>query len=78
MSPEQLQAVSKNLAPVLRNLGPQIVARKLRDRQQALLCLQLRPTKNDSYARRNKAVFPRINLRMRAVIDPTTAESSRQ
>jgi Protein of unknown function (DUF4242) len=79
MSPEQLQAVSQKSCSVLRNLGPQIQWLESYVTNNKLYCVYIAPNEEMIRMHAQQGGFPANQIsEVRAVIDPTTAESSRQ
>jgi uncharacterized protein DUF4242 len=78
MSPEQLQAVSKKSCSVLRNLGPQIQWIESYVTDNKLYCVYIAPNEEMIRMHAQQGGFPANRIsEVRAVIDPTTAESSK-
>jgi hypothetical protein len=79
MSPEQLQGVSQKSCSVLRNLGPQIQWIESYVTDNKLYCVYIAPNEEMIRMHAQQGGFPANRIsEVRAVIDPTTAESSRQ
>lgn len=79
MSPEQLQAVSQKSCSVLRNLGPQIQWLESYVTDNKLYCVYIAPNEEMIRMHAQQGGFPANRIsEVRAIIDPTTAESSRQ
>ena len=79
MSPEQLQGVSQKSCSVLRNLGPQIQWIESYVTDNKLYCVYIAPNEEMIRMHAQQGGFPANQIsEVRAVIDPTTAESSRQ
>jgi hypothetical protein len=79
MSPEQLQAVSQKSCSLLRNLGPQIQWLESYVTDNKLYCVYIAPNKEMIRMHAQQGGFPANQIsEVRAVIDPTTAESSSQ
>ena len=79
MSPEQLQAVSQKSCSVLRNLGPQIQWLESYVTDNKLYCVYIAPNEEMVRIHAQQGGFPANRIsEVRAVIDPTTAESARQ
>ena len=79
MSPEQLHAVSQKSCSVLRNLGPQIQWLESYVTDNKLYCVYIAPNEEMIRMHAQQGGFPANQIsEVRAVIDPTTAESSRQ
>lgn len=77
MSPEQLQAVSQKSCSVLRNLGPEIQWIESYVTDNKIYCVYIAP--NEELVRRHaeQGGFPANRIsEVRAIIDPTTAESA--
>jgi hypothetical protein len=79
MSPEQLKAVSQKSCSVLCNLGPQIQWLESYVTDNKLYCVYIAPNEEMIRMHAQQGGFPANQIsEVRAVIDPTTAESSRQ
>jgi Nickel responsive protein SCO4226-like len=79
MSPEQLQAISQKSCSVLRNLGPEIQWIESYVTDDKIYCVYIAPTEAMVRMHAQQGGFPANRIsEVRTVIDPTTAESSRQ
>jgi hypothetical protein len=79
MSPEQLQAISQKSCSVLRNLGPQIQWIESYVTDNKIYCVYIAPNEEMIRMHAQQGGFPATQIsEVRAVIDPTTADSSRQ
>ena len=79
MSPEQLQAISQKSCSVLRNLGPQIQWIESYVTDNKIYCVYIAPNEGMVRIHAQQGGFPANRIsEVRAVIDPTTAESSKQ
>ena len=79
MSPEQLQAISQKSCSVLRNLGPEIQWVESYVTDNKIYCVYIAPNEEMIRMHAQKSGFPANRIsEVRAIIDPTTAESSRQ
>jgi hypothetical protein len=79
MSPEQLRAVSQKPCSVLRNLGPQIQWLESYVTDNKLYCVYIAPNEEMIRMHAQQGGFPANRIsEVRAVIDPITAESSKQ
>jgi hypothetical protein len=79
MSPEQLQAISQKSCSVLRNLGPQIQWIESYVTDDKIYCVYIAPNEEMIRMHAQQGGFPANRIsEVRAVIDPTTAESARQ
>jgi hypothetical protein len=79
MSPEQLQAISQKSCSVLRNLGPEIQWVESYVTDNKIYCVYIAPNEEMIRIHAQEGGFPANRIsEVRAVIDPTTAESSRQ
>jgi hypothetical protein len=79
MSPEQLQAVSQKSCSVLRNLRPEIQWIESYVTDNKLYCVYIAPNEETIRMHAQQGGFPANRIsEVRAVIDPTTAESSKQ
>jgi Nickel responsive protein SCO4226-like len=79
MSPEQLQAISQKSCSVLRDLGPQIQWIESYVTDNKIYCVYIAPNEEMIRIHAQEGGFPANRIsEVRAVIDPTTAESSRQ
>ncbi len=76
MSREQLQAVSQKSCSVLRDLGPQIQWVESYVTDDKLYCVYVAPNEELVRTHAQQGGFPANRIsEVRAVIDPTTAES---
>jgi hypothetical protein len=79
MSPEQLQAISQKSCSVLRNLGPQIQWIESYVTDNKIYCVYIASNEEMVRIHAQQGGFPANQIsEVRAVIDPTTAESARQ
>lgn len=79
MSPEQLQAISQKSCSVLRNLGPQIQWIESYVTDNKIYCVYIAPNEEMVRMHAEQGGFPANQIsEVRSVIDPTTAESSKQ
>jgi hypothetical protein len=79
MSPEQLQAISQKSCSVLRNLGPQIQWIESYVTDNKVYCVYIAPNEEMIRMHAQEGGFPANRIsEVRAIIDPTTADSSRQ
>jgi hypothetical protein len=79
MSPEQLQAISQKSCSVLRNLGPQIQWIESYVTDNKIYCVYIAPNEEMVRIHAQQGGFPANRIsEVRAVIDPNTAESSKQ
>jgi hypothetical protein len=79
MSPEQLQAISQKSCSVLRNLGPQIQWLESYVTDDKIYCVYIAPNEEIVRTHAQQGGFPANRIsEVRAVIDPITAESSKQ
>jgi hypothetical protein len=79
MSPEQLQAISQKSCSVLRNLGPQIQWIESYVTDNKIYCVYIAPNEEMIRMHAQEGGFPANRIsEVRAIIDPTTADSSRQ
>jgi cell division inhibitor SulA len=77
MSAEQLQAVSQTSCGVLRNLGPQIQWLQSYVTDDKIFCVYIAPNEEMVREHAKQGGFPANKvLQVRAIIDPTTAEST--
>jgi hypothetical protein len=79
MSPEQFQVISQKSCSVLRNLGPEIQWIESYVTDDKIYCVYIAP--NEEMVRRHaqQGGFPANRIsEVRAIIDPTTSESSKQ
>ena len=76
MSAEQLQAVSQTSCGVLRNLGPQIQWLQSYVTDDKIFCVYIAPNEEMIREHAKQGGFPANKvLQVRAIIDPTTAET---
>jgi hypothetical protein len=79
MSPEQLQAISQKSCSVLRDLGPQIQWIESYVTDNKIYCVYIAPNEEMIRMHAQEGGFPANRIsEVRAIIDPTTADSSRQ
>ena len=79
MSPEQLQAISQKSCSVLRNLGPEIQWVESYVADNKIYCVYIAPSEEMVRMHAQQGGFPANRIsEVRAVIDPTTADSPRQ
>jgi hypothetical protein len=79
MSPEQLQAISQKSCSVLRNLGPEIQWVESYVTDNKIYCVYIAPNEEMIRMHAQQGGFPANRIsEVRAVIDPTTSESSKQ
>jgi Nickel responsive protein SCO4226-like len=79
MSPEQLQAISQKSCSVLRNLGPEIQWVESYVTDNKIYCVYIAPDEEMIRMHAQEGGFPANRIsEVRAIIDPTTADSSRQ
>jgi hypothetical protein len=79
MSPEQLQAISQKSCSVLGNLGPQIQWIESYVTDDKIYCVYIAPNEETIRMHAQQGGFPANRIsEVRAVIDPITAESSKQ
>jgi hypothetical protein len=79
MSPEQLQAISQKSCSVLRNLGPQIQWIESYVTDNKIYCVYIAPNEEMVRVHAQQGGFPANRIsEVRAIIDPITAESSKQ
>jgi len=79
MSPEQLQAISQKSCSVLSNLGPQIQWIESYVTDDKIYCVYIAPNEETIRMHAQQGGFPANRIsEVRAVIDPITAESSKQ
>jgi hypothetical protein len=77
MSPEQLQAISQKSCSVLRNLGPQIQWVESYVTDNKIYCVYIAPNEEMIRMHAQEGGFPANRIsEVRAIIDPTTADSS--
>jgi len=75
LSPEQLQAVSQTSCGVLRAMGPQIQWLQSYVTDDKIYCVYIAPDEDTVREHARQGGFPANKIsRVRAVIDPTTAE----
>jgi hypothetical protein len=75
LSPQQLQAVSQKSCSVLREMGPQIQWVQSYVTDDKIYCVYIAPDENAIREHAQRGGFPANRIsRIRAVIDPTTAE----
>jgi len=76
MPAEQLQAVSQTSCGVLRNLGPQIQWLQSYVTDDKIFCVYIAPNEEMIREHAKQGGFPANKvLQVRAIIDPTTAET---
>jgi hypothetical protein len=79
MSPDQLQAISQKSCSVLRNLGPEIQWIESYVTNNKVYCVYIAPNEEMVRIHAQQGGFPANRIsEVRAVIDPTTAESAKQ
>jgi Nickel responsive protein SCO4226-like len=79
MSPEQLQAISQESCSVLGNLGPEIQWIESYVTDEKIYCVYIAPNEETIRMHAQQGGFPANRIsEVRAVIDPITAESSKQ
>jgi hypothetical protein len=79
MSPEQLQAISQKSCSVLPNLGPQIQWIESYVTDNKIYCVYIAPSEEMVRMHAQQGGFPANQIsEVRAIIDPITAESSKQ
>jgi hypothetical protein len=79
MSAEQLQTISQKSCSVLRNLGPEIQWIESYVTDDKLYCVYIAPNEQLIRMHAQQGGFPANKIsEVRAVIDPTTSESSKQ
>jgi hypothetical protein len=79
LSPEQLQAISQKSCSVLRNLGPEIQWIESYVTDNKIYCVYIAPSEEMIRMHAQQGDFPANRIsEVRAVIDPTTSESSKQ
>jgi hypothetical protein len=79
MSTEQLQALSQKSCSVLRNLGPEIQWIESYVTDNKIYCVYIAPNEEMIRMHAEQGGFPANQIsEVRAVIDPTTSESSKQ
>jgi hypothetical protein len=75
LSPEQLQAISQTSCGVLREMGPQIQWLQSYVTDDKIYCVYIAPDEETVRKHAQQGGFPANRVsRIRAVIDPTTAE----
>jgi hypothetical protein len=75
LSPEQLKAVSQTSCGVLREMGPQIQWLQSYVTDDKIYCVYIAPDEETVRKHAQQGGFPANRVsRIRAVIDPTTAE----
>jgi hypothetical protein len=78
MLPEQLQAISQKSCSVLRNLGPEIQWIESYVTDNKIYCIYIAPNEEMVRTHAQQGGFPANRIsEVRAVIDPTTSESSK-
>jgi cell division inhibitor SulA len=76
LSREQLQAISQKSCSVLRNLGPQIQWVESYVTNDRIYCIYIAPSEELIREHARQGGFPANRIsQVRAVIDPTTADS---
>ena len=76
LSPEQLQAISQKSCAVLSNLGPQIQWVESYVMDDKIHCIYIAPNEELIREHARQGGFPANRIsEVRAIIDPTTAES---
>ena len=79
LSPEQLQAISQKSCAVLSNLGPQIQWVESYVVNDKIYCVYIAPNEELIREHACQGGFPANRIsEVRAIIDPTTAESQAQ
>jgi Nickel responsive protein SCO4226-like len=79
MSPDQLQAISQKSCSVLRNLGPEIQWIEGYVTDDKIYCVYVAPNEEMIRMHAQQGGFPANRIsEVRAVINPATADSSRQ
>jgi cell division inhibitor SulA len=79
MLPEQLRAISEKSCSALRSLGPQIQWIESYVTDNKIYCVYIAPNEEMVRTHAQQGGFPANRIsEVRAVIDPTTAESSKQ
>jgi Protein of unknown function (DUF4242) len=77
LSPEQLQAISQKSCAVLSNLGPQIQWVESYVVDDRIYCVYIAPNEELIREHARQGGFPATRIsEVRAIIDPTTAETS--
>jgi hypothetical protein len=75
LSPQQLQAISQKSCSVLREMGPQIQWIQSYVTDEKIYCVYIAPDEAAVRKHAQQGGFPANRIsRIRAVIDPTTAE----
>jgi uncharacterized protein DUF4242 len=75
LTPQELQAISQKSCGVLREMGPQIQWIQSYVTDDRIYCVYLAPNEEAVRKHAQKGGFPADRIsRVRAVIDPTTAE----
>jgi hypothetical protein len=75
LSPQQLQAISQKSCSVLREMGPQIQWVQSYVTDEKIYCVYIAPDEAAVRKHAQQGGFPANRVsRIRAVIDPTTAE----
>ena len=75
LSPQQLQAISQKSCSVLREMGPQIQWIQSYVTDEKIYCVYIAPDEDAVRKHAQQGGFPANRIsRIRAVIDPTTAE----
>ena len=75
LSPQELQAISKKSCGVLKNMGPQIQWIHSYVTDDKIYCVYVAPNEETVREHARQGGFPANRVsRVRAVIDPTTAE----
>jgi hypothetical protein len=75
LSPQQLQAISQKSCGVLREMGPQIQWIQSYVTDDKIYCVYIAPDEDAVRKHAQMGGFPANRIsRIRAVIDPTTAE----
>ena len=79
LTPEQLQSISQKSCNVLSELGPQIQWIESYVTDDKIYCMYISPNENMVREHANMGGFPANRIsEIKTVIDPTTAEPSRQ
>ena len=79
MSSEQLQGISQKSCSVLRELGPEIQWLESYVTNDKIYCVYIAPNEEMIRKHAQQGGFPANRIsEVRSVIDPTTAEGSRQ
>ena len=77
LSPEQLQAISQKSCAVLSNLGPQIQWVESYVVDDRIYCVYIAPNEELIREHARQGGFPATRIsEVRAIIDPSTAETS--